>query len=272
MTKKNEIDTIKISTIKIGAGEKNHSIAILHRHAELKAKSNEKPAGLFWLGGFKSDMLGSKAIYLDDLGKHQGLEVTRFDYSGHGQSGGEFIDGTISNWLEEALEVFATTKGEQIIIGSSMGGWLALLLNRALIKSGQARVRAIILIAPAIDMSKDLMSDKFTQSQLNELEKNGYIEQPSDYDEPYIITKKLIDDGKQHLLFSEGSIKTNCPVHIIQGGLDDAVPPAHALKLMSHLTMDEVVFTLIPDGGHSLSRAQDLDKLGEVILSFLSDK
>ena len=247
--------------IKVGDKNKQRKIALLQRKG--------KGTGIFWLGGFKSDMMGSKAIALDDLGQELNLEVTRFDYSGHGISDGEFIDGTISNWLEEAKAAFAKTNGEQIIIGSSMGGWLALLLNNELIKQANYRIKAIILIAPAIDMTKDLMSDVFTKQQLLEIETSGYIELPSDYDEPYIITKKLLDDGKKHLLFTNGSIKTNCPIHILQGGQDKAVPPAHSLKLMAHLTEEMVDYSLISDGDHSLSRNEDLEKLREVIKGFL---
>lgn len=252
---------IEQSSLEVGQGKHKRKIALLRR-------KGENP-GLFWLGGFKSDMAGSKALALDRMGQESGFEVTRFDYSGHGLSEGKFIEGSISNWLEEALAVFALSKGEQIIIGSSMGGWLALLLNRLLLGRAENRIRAIILIAPAIDMTKDLMADKFTKSQLLELETKGYIEQPSDYDEPYIITKKLIDDGARHLLFGSGSITTNCPVHILQGGQDDAVPPAHALKLLAHLNSDPVNFTLVPDGDHSLSRDTDLEKLFEVIKGFV---
>ncbi len=240
----------------IGKGKQQRKISILHRAG--------KKLGLFWLGGFKSDMMGTKALALDELGQELNLEVTRFDYSGHGQSEGEFIDGTITNWLEESRQVFAQTKNAQIIIGSSMGGWLALLLNRLLDKE-KKRIKAIILIAPAIDMTKDLMFENFSLQQKDELTKNGFILQPSDYDEPYLITKKLIDDGNKHLLFNSGSINTNCPIYILQGGLDKAVPPTHSLKLMAHLTQDEVNYTLIPDGDHSLSREQDLKKLERII-------
>jgi len=258
--------------INVGEAQNIRQIAILHSTSKSKqttSKSKNKSAGLFWLGGFKSDMLGSKANYLNEFGQKNGLEVTRFDYSGHGKSSGEFVNGTISDWLEEAKAVFEQTSGEQIIIGSSMGGWLALLLNKALRKKNENRIKAIILIAPAIDMTKDLMEDRFSDKEIAELNQTGLIEKPSDYDEPYILTKQLIDDGEKHLLFSNVSIITNCPIHILQGGLDKDVPLAHALKLVSYLNMDEVNFTLIPDGGHSLSRAQDLAKLGEVINSFL---
>jgi pimeloyl-ACP methyl ester carboxylesterase len=243
----------------VGTGAEAREIAIA-------ARAGKSP-GLFWLGGFKSDMEGSKALALDALGGEHGLAVTRFDYSGHGQSGGEFLDGSISDWLEDALEVFRTTEGPQIVIGSSMGGWLALLLNRALRQAGEDRVAGIVLIAPAVDMTEDLMRATFTPAELHDLHNKGRVEQPSDYsDEPYVLTEKLIVDGAQHLLFGEGSIETGCPVHILQGGQDTDVPPEHALKLLSHLTLDPVTFTLIPDGDHRLSRDEDLEKLKAVVL------
>lgn len=221
--------------------------------------------GIFWLNGFKSDMNGSKATALDAFGAAEGMAVTRFDYSGHGRSGGAFTDGTISRWLEEALAVFETTIGEQIIVGSSMGGWLALLLNKALREKGVARTRALILIAPAVDMTADLMKPSFTPAELIDLRDKGFIAQPTEYgDEPYIITRALIEDGEQHLLFT-GPIETGCPVTILQGGRDDAVPAAHAQKLVTHLLLDPVVLTLIPDGDHRLSREQDLELLMQAV-------
>lgn len=245
-------------SILVGGGVAQRDIAILHR-------DGSQP-GLLWLGGFKSDMVGSKAEAVDALGGELGLEVTRFDYSGHGASSGAFLEGSISLWLEEALAVFATTKGPQIVIGSSMGGWLALLLNKALRAKGDKRVAGLVLIAPAVDMTEDLMRASFTEKELEDLQTKGRVEQPSDYsDEPYILTEKLIADGAQHLLFGNGSIVTGCPVHILQGGNDTDVPPAHALKLVSHLTRDPVTFTLIPDGDHRLSRDADLAKLGATI-------
>ncbi len=247
--------------INISKNNSKRQIAIL--------QTKGKTPGLFWLGGFKSDMLGSKANAIDEFGAAKGLEVTRFDYSGHGQSGGEFTDGTISHWLEEAKLVFAKTNGEQIIIGSSMGGWLALLLNRELIKENKNRIKAIILIAPAVDMTKDLMLDCFTEQQKQQLLSNGHIELPSDYDEPYIITQKLLKDGEKHLLFNSGSIALNCPIHILQGGQDEAVPPSHSLKLLAHLTQDEVNYTLIPDGDHSLSNEENIKKLQDIITQYL---
>ena len=234
----------------VGEGRAARRIAVLSRPGGAP--------GLFWLGGFRSDMTGGKATALDSLGAEDGLAVTRFDYSGHGQSGGDFFDGTIGRWLEEALAVFATTRGPQIVVGSSMGGWLALLLNRVLRERGAGRIRSLILIAPAVDMTEELMRPEFTPADLETLAGQGYVEQPSEYsDEPYPITARLIEDGREHLLFG-GPIETGCPVTILQGGKDTDVPPAHALRLVSHLLNDPVTLTLVPDGDHRLSRDSDL--------------
>ena len=240
------------------------------REIAVLARDGNAP-GLFWLGGFRSDMQGSKAGALDALGARQGLAVTRFDYSGHGQSGGAFLDGTISRWLEEALAVFATTSGPQIVVGSSMGGWLALLLARALATVGASRVAGLLLIAPAVDMTKDLMEDLFTPAEKAALAENGLVEQPSDYsDEPYRLTRGLIEDGASHLLFGR-TIATGCPIAILQGGADTDVPRAHVEKLLSHLTLDPVSYTLVPDGDHRLSRPQDLELMERLVLSLVAD-
>ena len=239
-------------TRRISVGDAGH-----RRDIALLARPGASP-GLFWLGGYRSDMLGSKASALDAFGAQRGLAVTRFDYSGHGQSGGDFLAGTISRWLEEALAVFATTTGPQVVVGSSMGGWLALLLNRALRERGEARVGALVLIAPAVDMTEDLMLATFTRKERRALDETGLVEQPSDYsDEPYPITRALIEDGRRHLLFGRG-ITAGCPVTILQGGVDRDVPREHAMKLVQHLLADPVTFTLIPDGDHRLSRDEDL--------------
>jgi pimeloyl-ACP methyl ester carboxylesterase len=245
------------TTLTVGTGAVARSLAVLRR-------AGGTP-GLFWLGGFRSEMTGGKATALDRFGAAEGVAVTRFDYSGHGRSGGDFMNGSISLWLEEALAVFGATTGEQIVIGSSMGGWLALLLNRALRAKGDPRVRALILIAPAVDMTEDLMRASFTPEDFEALASRGVIEQPSEYaDEPYPITARLIEDGAKHLLF-KGPIETGCPVTILQGGRDRDVPHEHALKLVSHLLHDPVTLTLIPDGDHRLSREPDLRLLEQAV-------
>ena len=252
-----------MKTERIGVGETGaaRDIAILRRPG--------KSPGLFWLGGFKSEMTGTKAEALDALGAKEGLAVTRFDYSGSGESGGAFLDSTISRWLEEALAVFALTAGPQIVVGSSMGGWLALLLNKALRERGETRVKALVLIAPATDMTEDLMRETFSPEELHKLHAAGRVERPSDYsDAPHVITEKLIVDGTRHILMGKGSIVTGCPVAILQGGKDTDVSVDHALKLLSHLTLDPVTFTLVPDGDHRLSRPEDLERLKQVVRGF----
>ncbi len=252
-------------SIAVGAGAERRDIAVWHR-------PGAEP-GLFWVGGFRSVMDGGKALALDAFGSEMGLGVTRFDYSGCGMSGGDFLDGTISRWLEEAMAVFASTDGQQIVVGSSMGGWLALLLNNALRERGEERIKALVLIAPAVDMTEDLMRATFTPEQLHQLHATGRVEKPSAYsDEPNVMTEKLIVDGSRHLLMGKGSIVTKCPVAILQGGRDEDVPVAHALKLLAHLTLDPVSFTLVPDGDHRLSRPEDLERLKDTVRRLAEDE
>lgn len=251
------ISPLRSFRIPVGSGSEGRDIAVEQRPG--------KSPGIFWLGGFRSDMAGGKAMALDALGAEHGLCVTRFDYSGHGVSGGDFERGTISRWLEEAEAVFATTSGPQIIVGSSMGGWLALLLARALMRRGN-QAHGLVLIAPAPDMTHELMLAEFTPAEHESLQNNGYVDQPSQYsDTPYRITRTLIEDGAQHLLFG-GVIETGCPVTILQGGKDPDVPPAHAIKLVTHILHDPVTLTLIPDGDHRLSREEDLARLKEAVM------
>ena len=242
--------------IGVGEGDARREIALLRR-------PGGEP-GLFWLGGFRSEMTGSKASALDAFGAARGLAVTRLDYSGHGASGGDFLVGTVSRWLEEALAVFGTTSGPQVVIGSSMGGWLALLLNRALRARGDERVRALVLIAPAVDMTADLMEATFTKKQKKSLAEEGVVYEPSDYGDPYPLTRGLIEDGRSHLLFGKG-IVTGCPVTILQGAMDRDVPKEHAMKLVQHLLTDPVTLTLVPDGDHRLSRDEDLRLLESAV-------
>lgn len=220
--------------------------------------------GLFWLSGFRSDMTGSKAEALDRFGESHGLAVTRFDYSGHGQSGGDFNSGTISRWLEEAEAVFETTSGPQIVVGSSMGGWIALLLVRALRRRGSDRVIGLVLIAPAVDMT-ELMLAQMPKKYQKLLDTQGYVDTPSEYSaDPYRINKALIEDGKAHLMFGR-AIETGCPVTILQGARDKDVPKEQATKLVEHLLTDPVTLTLVPDGEHRMSRPQDLELLARSI-------
>ena len=220
--------------------------------------------GLVWLGGFMSDIGGTKAVALDRWAGAQGRACLRFDYSGHGESGGRFADGTISRWLEESLAVFDTRcEGPQIVVGSSMGGWLALLLARELRQAPRpkAALAGLILIAPAVDFTEALMWQRFPEEIKREIETTGAWKRPSQYsEEPYLITKGLIEDGRRHLLLG-GLIETGCPVRILQGVQDPDVPWDHAVELVSRLAQDDVVLTLVKDGDHRLSRPEDIERL-----------
>ena len=249
----------RLKYLETGAGQESRRIAVLSR-------AGKKP-GIFWLGGFRSDMEGGKAEALDRWAAGAGRACTRFDYSGHGRSGGRFEDGTISRWLDEAAAVFdAFAKGPQILVGSSMGGWIALLLAQRL-RDGekQARLAGLALIAPAVDMTEDLMWDSMTQPERRALRRKGFIARPSAYsDAPDIITRALIEDGRRHL-FGDRPIEAGCPVHVIQGMQDADVPWRHATRLMERLAFDDAVLTLVRDGDHRLSRPEDIERLTRAI-------
>jgi len=226
--------------------------------------------GLFWLGGFKSDMKGTKAEALSQWARENGRSCVRFDYSGHGESGGDFRAGTIGRWLEESLAVFeAHAEGPQVVIGSSMGGWIALLLLQALRKraSTKGSVAGLVLIAPAVDFTEVLMWQRFPARVKREIEQNGVWLRPSEYGESYPITRALIEEGRNHLLLGR-MIETGCPVRILQGVQDPDVPWNHAVELTSRLAQDDVVLTLVKDGDHRLSRAEDLERLIKAVAEF----
>jgi len=230
------------------------------------------PPGLFWLGGYKSDMKGTKAQALADWAAQQRRGFVRFDYSGHGESEGAFTDGTIGRWLAESLAVFdACCRGPQVLIGSSMGGWLALLLVRALRQrreAGPASAAGLVLIAPAIDFTEELMWKRFTPEIKRELETKGVWARPSQYSpEPYLVTRQLIEEGRQHLLLG-GMMETGCPVRILQGVIDPDVPWQHAKALLARFACDDVVLTLVKDGDHRLSRPEDIERLIAAVAEF----
>ncbi len=213
---------------------------------------------LVWLGGFKSDMSGSKAQALADWAASEGRDFLRFDYFGHGSSSGDFASGTISHWREDVLAVLdELTSGPVVLIGSSMGGWLACLAALA----RPERVKTMVLIAPAADFTHSLMQPSLGPEALLAIEQDGFWIRPSDYgDEGYPITKALLEDGRQWSILP-GPVAIDCPVRILQGGQDPDVPWAHALNLAQALSGPDVVFTLIRDGDHRLSRPQDIERL-----------
>lgn len=219
--------------------------------------------GVVWLGGFKSDMDSTKAAALDDWARRTGRAYLRFDYSGHGRSAGDFADGTIGIWLDDALAMIrAKTAGPQILVGSSMGGWIALLAARALAAAGETdRLAGTVLIAPAVDFTEALMWAQFTPAIRHTIETEGRWMRPTEYAaEPYPVTKALIEDGRRHLLL-DTAIRAHGPVHILQGMRDPDVPWQHAMLLVEHLTFDPVSVTLIKDGDHRQSRPEDIDRM-----------
>lgn len=242
--------------IEVGHGGDRRQIAVRAR-----AASPDVPLPcLFWMSGFKSDMQGGKAVALDAFAADHGRACVRFDYSGHGESGGAFIDGTIGRWLEESVAVFdAFCPGPQIAVGSSMGGWIALLLARRMLRRGTP-LKGLVLIAPATDFTEELIWKNFSPEMRAEIETTGVWMRPSAYGEPYPITKALIAEGRNHLLLG-GAIEVGCPVRILQGRRDDAVPWQHAFALAHRLPSDDVVLTMIPDGDHRLSRPQDIARI-----------
>jgi pimeloyl-ACP methyl ester carboxylesterase len=241
--------------IEVGNGDNTRKIAV-------EAREGSGPP-LVWLGGFRSDMRGSKAEILDEWAAAQGRACIRFDYSGHGESGGRFEDGTISRWCEEAVAVIEKFARERpILIGSSMGGWIALLATRHLRENNPALAPAgIVLVAPAADFTERLMWAEFDESIRATIMNEGVFIKPSLYsDEGYPITRALIEDGRNNLLLDD-AIVTDCPVHILQGMQDPDVPWRHALETMERMPSDNVVMTLVKDGDHRLSRPEDLDRL-----------
>ncbi|MEO0467082.1 MAG: alpha/beta hydrolase [Pseudomonadota bacterium] len=214
-------------------------------------------ANFVWLSGFNSDMEGSKVTELEAWAGEAGHGFTAFDYSGHGQSSGRFQDGTITHWHEDALAVLdGLTEGPQVLVGSSMGGWMALLAARA----RSARVAGLVLIAPAPDFTAELMWPNLPPEAKKEIQETGLHMQPSDYGAPVPITRALIDSGNQHLIFAE-PFAFDGPVRILQGLQDPDVPHTHAERLVGHIRSSDLVFTLIKDGDHRLSRDQDIARL-----------
>jgi pimeloyl-ACP methyl ester carboxylesterase len=243
-------------SLSVGEGPQMRRIAVLSRPGD--------GVPVVWLGGFKSDMASTKAEHLDIWAKDNGRPFLRFDYSGHGQSDGRFEDGTIGRWLEEALAVIGTRlKARPILVGSSMGGWIALLAARQLAARTPEELRpaGLVLIAPAVDFTQELMWKGLPPQARRDIEEKGVWLRPSAYSpEPYPITRNLIEEGRKHLLLG-GTIRLGCPVHILQGMRDPDVPWRHALTLMEHLADDQCIMTMVSDGDHRLSREEDLVRL-----------
>ena len=220
--------------------------------------------GFFWLSGFKSDMTGTKAEALSAHATATGRPCVRFDYSGHDQSEGRFEDGTLSAWLDDTFQVFtALARAPMVIVGSSMGGFLALLLARRLAAEDPealARIRGFLLIAPAADMTEDMMWSELSEGARRAIMREGVWLRPSAYGDPYPITRPLIEDGRRHLILKDG-LDMHCPVRILHGEDDADVPWEHGFKLYRALRGDDIQFTLIKGGDHRLSSPRDISTI-----------
>ncbi len=225
---------------------------------------------LLWLPGFLSDMASTKALALADWAGPRNLPMLRFDYSGHGQSDGDLLNASIGDWLEEAAAMLDRLADRRtILIGSSMGGWIALLLARHLAQHGRLELLAgLVLIAPAWDMTERLMWHHMSDEIKATIERDGVYYEPSLYGDPYPITKHLIEEGRQHLIGVE-TLGLDLPVRILQGMCDPDVPWGHALDLVDLLCCDDVELTLIKDADHRQSRAQDLRRLESTVAALV---
>ena len=232
-------------------------------HSLSSEQHPEQEPGVIFLGGFKSDMTGSKALYLEAWCRKNDQSFVRFDYLGHGASSGRFQDGTIGSWRDDALAVLDTiTQGPQLLIGSSMGGWIALLL--ALTRP--ERIAGIVAIAAAADFTETLIWQRLSAAEQEHLRHNGVWQRPSEYsDDPYPISFQLIEEGRQHLLLYQAQIPITCPVRLLHGMQDADVPWQTSTAIATRLSSDNVRVLLIKDGEHRLSRPQDLELISAAV-------
>lgn len=230
--------------------------------AYLKTPGGATGPGVMWLSGFKSDMAGTKAAALDLWARERGRRYVRFDYFGHGRSSGAFSDGTVTRWLDDALAVLdEVVEGPQILVGSSMGGWIATLaaLRRP------ARVAGLMLIAPAADFTEELIWKNLPEGARRDVVERGVWLRPSAYDpDPYPITRALIEDGRKHLVLG-GPVGVRCPVRVLQGMADPDVPWQHAMRLVERIESTDVVVELVKSGDHRLSTPEDIRRLTATI-------
>jgi pimeloyl-ACP methyl ester carboxylesterase len=231
------------------------------RHIAYHRTQGKEP-GVIFLGGFRSDMTGSKALHLQAWAEATGRAFLRFDYSGHGQSHGAFVDGAISDWREDAVAVIETlTDGPQILVGSSMGGWISLLLARDI----PDRVAGLVGIAAAPDFTERMWDEEFTLAERTILMEEGVFLRPSEYsDDPYPITHRLIEDGRRNLVL-QGPLHLPMPVRLLQGTADIDVPPSTALALLDHISSPDLRLTLVSEADHRFSTPPCLDLITEAV-------
>lgn len=233
-----------------------------HRHAG-------KAPGVIFLGGFTSDMTGTKATALEHWCRERGQAFVRFDYSGHGASGGQFADSTIGQWAQEALAVLdQLTEGPQLLVGSSMGGWLMLLTALA----RPERIAGLLGLACAADFTEYLLWEQLDEPLREQLRRERMIRLPCPYGEPYLITLKLIEEAKAQQVLNRAELPIDCPVRLIHGMMDADVPWRTSLQVMEKLTSPDVRLILVKDGEHTLSRDQDLQLLTRTLGEMLEGR
>ncbi len=221
--------------------------------------------GVVFLGGFRSDMTGGKATHLESVCRERGQAFLRFDYQGHGQSDGAFEDGTIGRWARNAIEIIeGVTEGPQILVGSSMGGWMMLLAALAL----TPRIAGMVGIAAAPDFTENLIWPELNEAQKQEIQEKGVVYTPSDYGEPYPITMQLIEEARGHMLLSN-TIPLTCPVHLLHGMKDVDVPWQISMVLTECLASEYVQVTFVKDGDHRLSTEANLKLLSDTLQAML---
>ena len=239
--------------------QKIHATAAGRRLAYQQTQGDGQ--GIVFLGGFRSDMTGSKAAHLALWAAARNRPFLRFDYSGHGQSSGAFAQGCIGDWFADALDIIcACTSGPQILVGSSMGGWISLLISRAM----PEKVAALVGIAAAPDFTEDSMWDGFSGAQKAELAAKGAVQIPSDYGDPYVITRRLIEDGRENLVL-RAPLHLPFPVRLLQGTADADVPVSVAMRLLDHASGKDIRLTLVKGADHRFSSAECLELLTQTI-------
>jgi len=238
-------------------------------YKQINASDEKKKAsGVVFLGGFASDMNGTKALFLEEKCKEAGYSYTRFDYRGHGDSSGKFEDGCIGDWFDDALQILdQITTGKQILVGSSMGGWISLLLAKAM----PEKIAGIIGVAAAPDFTERLIEPIMTKKQKKMMEEKGffYEKEESELEEGYDqipITKKLMEDGKKHNVLSS-PLKIDAPVHLLQGQSDNEVPWKFAVEISDYIDGDNIAVTIVKGADHRFSRPEDLKRIWDSIVS-----
>lgn len=231
----------------------------------VNAQGTDDRPGVVFFGGFKSDMTGSKAVFLQETCEAMGLAYLRFDYTGHGASSGAFEDGCIGDWARDAADIVSElTTGPQIFVGSSMGGWIALLLTRAV----PERVAAIIGIAAAPDFTEDSMWAAASHAQRRAIMEHGSLAIPGEYDAPYVITRRLIENGRENLIL-RNPLSIPVPVRLLHGTADPDVPQERAITLLSHIDGPDIRLTLVQGSDHRMSGERELLLLKETLVGLV---